>query len=57
MGAWRLDKQNNIWKGYYKEDGLLDNNIQTLLLDGDYIWFGTQRGATRFYWNNPLRMD
>jgi ligand-binding sensor domain-containing protein len=57
MGAWRLDKQNNIWKGYYKEDGLLDNNIQTLLLDGDYIWFGTERGATRFYWNNPLRID
>ena len=57
MGAWRLDKQNNIWKGYYKEDGLLDNNIQTLLLDGNYIWFGTERGATRFYWNNPLRID
>jgi ligand-binding sensor domain-containing protein len=57
LGVWRLDRERNIWKGYYKEDGLLDNYIQDLLLDGDYIFFGTPRGATRFYWNSPYRID
>jgi len=57
LGVWKLDREKGIWKGFFKEDGLLENYIQDLLLDGEYIWFGTQRGATCFYWNSPFRMD
>jgi ligand-binding sensor domain-containing protein len=57
LGLWRLDRGRNVWKGFFKEDGLLDNYIQDLLLDGDYLFIGTQRGATRFYWNSPYRID
>ncbi|MDH4222525.1 MAG: hypothetical protein OEV55_03180 [candidate division Zixibacteria bacterium] len=57
LGVWRLDRKRGLWKGYFKEDGLLENNIQDLLLDGDYIFFSTQRGITRFYWNSPYRIE
>ena len=47
----------NAYTCEQKEDGFLENHIQDLLLEGDYIYFGTQRGATRFYWNSPYRID
>ncbi len=39
------------------EDGLASNDVYSLLLDGDFIWIGTDRGLTRFRWNNPDRVD
>jgi ligand-binding sensor domain-containing protein len=39
------------------EDGLASNDINSLLMDGDYIWVGTDKGLTRFWWNNPDRVD
>ena len=38
-------------------DGLPSNNVYQLLMDGDYIWVGTDRGLTHFWWNNPNRVD
>jgi hypothetical protein len=38
-------------------DGLLDQLVQTIVVDGDYLWLGTERGASRFRWNNPERID
>ncbi len=52
-GVWKLDQATQIWIKYTTEDGLLDNNVQDLALDGDYIWFGTPQGVTRFFWNDP----
>ncbi len=39
------------------DDGLASNRIWCLLLDGDYLWVGTEKGLTRFLWNNPERVD
>jgi ligand-binding sensor domain-containing protein len=39
------------------DDGLASNTVYALLLDGDYLWIGTDRGLTRFLWNNPDRVD
>jgi len=39
------------------DDGLASDRVTSLLLDGDYLWIGTDRGLTRFYWNNPRRID
>jgi len=52
-GVWKLNRATDIWIKYTTYDGLLDNNVQDLVLDGDHIWFGTPQGATRFFWNNP----
>ncbi|MEW5702420.1 MAG: hypothetical protein AB1792_09345 [Candidatus Zixiibacteriota bacterium] len=38
-------------------DGLLDPLVQTIVVDGDYLWLGTEHGASRFRWNNPERID
>jgi ligand-binding sensor domain-containing protein len=52
-GVWKLNQTTGIWIKYTTDDGLLDNNVQDMVLDGDYIWFGTPLGATRFFWNDP----
>jgi len=39
------------------DDGLASNNVYSLLFDGDFLWVGTDRGLTRFLWNNPDRVD
>ena len=38
-------------------DGLPSNHIYSLSLDGDYLWIGSDRGLTRFLWNDPDRID
>lgn len=39
------------------DDGLPSSNVFELELDGDYVWIGTDKGLTRFWWNNPSRVD
>jgi len=39
------------------DDGLPSNYTYSIMLDGDYLWLGTELGLTRFYWNNPNRVD
>lgn len=56
-GLWRYIRAKNLWRNYTRADGLLDDFVYDLLLDGDYIWLGSARGVTRFYWNNPMRID
>ncbi len=38
-------------------DGLPSDYLYDLLLDGDYVWIGSDEGLTRFWWNNPSRVD
>jgi ligand-binding sensor domain-containing protein len=38
---------------YTVSDGLISNNIKDLVIDGDYIWLGTDRGLTRFWYMDP----
>jgi ligand-binding sensor domain-containing protein len=39
------------------DDGLASNNVFSLIMDGDFLWVGTDKGLTRFLWNNPDRVD
>jgi len=57
IGLYELDKQSGVFIHFTSQDGLLDDMIQDLALDGDYIWCGTPKGVTKFYWNNPSRLD
>lgn len=54
-GMYRYDRLKHYWKHYLEDDGIIDNRVYDLLLDGDYLWIATAGGVTRFYWNNPMR--
>ena len=38
-------------------DGLPSNYVYSLLLDGDILWVGSDKGLTRFWWNHPDRKN
>ena len=56
-GLWKFTRRTGLWRSFTTEDGLLDNVVQAILLNGAYIWLGTPEGITRFYWDNPMRID
>ena len=56
-GVMKFDRKSRAWRTFTTEDGLLDNRVRSILLDGDYVWFGTARGLTQFFWNDPRRVD
>jgi ligand-binding sensor domain-containing protein len=56
-GAAKYLKSENRWRVFTTADGLLDNSVRDILIDGDTVWFGTAKGLTRFYWNAPYRRD
>jgi hypothetical protein len=56
-GLYKFDRVRGRWHGFTKDDGLIDNRVNAILLDGDYLLLGTSAGITRFYWNDPGRVD
>jgi len=56
-GALKYDRENKRWVRFSVQDGLPSDEVLSLYLDGDYIWFGTPLGLTQFYWNAPYRID
>lgn len=52
-----LEKDGTVTRDFSIEDGLASTYVYDLLFDGDYLWIGTDKGLTRFYWNNPNRID
>jgi ligand-binding sensor domain-containing protein len=52
-----LDRETPFSKEFTDRDGLASNTVYSLLLDGPYVWVGTDRGLTRFLWDNPNRVD
>jgi len=56
-GVLKYSKRRKFWRKFSQIDGLLDTRVQFILPDGDYVWFGTREGLTRFYSNAPYRID
>ncbi|OQY29230.1 MAG: hypothetical protein B6244_04360 [Candidatus Cloacimonetes bacterium 4572_55] len=65
-GIWRLNKKRGLWHKYLPLPAqnksslvssvtLPDKTINDIAIDGNYIWFATKFGVTRFYWNDPNR--
>lgn len=52
-----LDRDDLFTRDFSIEDGLASTYVYELRFDGDYLWIGTDKGLTRFYWNNPNRLD
>lgn len=57
QGLWKFDRFRNRWHQYTEFDGLLDNRVNAILQDGDYLLLGTSAGVTKFFWNDPSRAD
>lgn len=51
------DRAQPISREFTVTDGLPSDRIHALYLDGDYLWIGSDGGLTRFWWNNPDRVD
>ena len=49
-GAFRLDITNGLWRAFNITDGLIYDQIQAILLQGGYVWFGTPNGVSRYHW-------
>ncbi|MBN1481862.1 hypothetical protein EH223_05925 [candidate division KSB1 bacterium] len=56
-GVFKFNRRMQRWTQFTREDGLADDRVYAIQLDNDYIYFGTARGLTRFYWNSPFRND
>lgn len=52
-----LDEDQPSEREFTVQDGLPSTNIMALVVDGDYLWIGSDRGLTRFLWNDPDRID
>ncbi len=52
-----LDDEELRTRDFSIEDGIASTYVYALHLDGDYLWIGTDKGLTRFLWNNPDRVD
>ncbi len=52
-GVLRLHLKKRKWFFYSSRDGLGDDTVYSILIDGDYVWFGNRHGVTQFYWNAP----
>lgn len=51
------EKGKPAYREFSTGDGLPSSNVMALSFDGDYLWVGTQRGLSSFWWNNPDRID
>jgi ligand-binding sensor domain-containing protein len=51
------DKRKPVYREFGSRDGLPSENVMELDFDGDYLWVGTDRGLSSFWWNNPNRVD
>ena len=53
-GAFLLDVPRHLWTQYTMYDGLMHARVQAVLRDGEYVWFGTAEGLSRFHWPHIL---
>ena len=49
--------KNRRQRTFRRQDGFPSDRNLGLMMDGDYLWIGSDRGLTRFFWNDPHRRD
>ena len=47
-GINRFNKHENLWISYTVEDGLANNKVSSVAVDGGTIWFGTESGVSKY---------
>ena len=48
-GVSRYHRDTDSWNNYTKSDGLIDNEIATIAVDDDSVWFGTEKEGVSQY--------
>jgi len=56
-GLTLINRKSGRKRTFTEDDGLLSVKINAILIDGDYIWLGSDQGLTHFKWINPDRVD
>jgi ligand-binding sensor domain-containing protein len=56
-GLLRFVPSTHERRTFGRADGMLDDIVESIVVDGDYLWLATVHGVNRFLWNNPLRID
>jgi len=56
-GVFKYNRARKDWRQFTCEDGLIDNRVNAIAVQDDWIWFGTPSGLTAFRWNDPHRID
>ena len=46
IGAMRLDRKTGDWRRFTRADGLVNDQVQTVLREKDGVWFGTAEGIS-----------
>lgn len=49
-GAGFLNIETEEWEKYGVIDGLAGARVFKVIIDGDWVWFGTDRGLTKYNW-------
>jgi ligand-binding sensor domain-containing protein len=57
LGLWKYRLDDGYYRLFTIGDGMISGDIRGLELVGGHIWLATPKGAIRFYWNNPDRID
>lgn len=45
-GISKYDKVGNTWTTYDTSDGVISVNVRSVAVDGDHVWFGTEKGTS-----------
>ncbi len=56
-GLYRYNSRKDNWYRYTPNDGLIGIRVRSIIADGDFVWIGTDRGVSRFRWNDFDRSD
>ena len=48
-GVTAYDRHSGQWRTFTTQDGLTDNNVRAIAVDGKYVWFGTFSGGVCRY--------
>lgn len=56
-GLILIERETGRRRVFTELDGLLSTDINAIVVEGDYLWLGSDEGLTRFRWVNPDRVD
>jgi hypothetical protein len=56
-GLLLIERKSGKRREFTEDDGLLSTRINAMVVEGDYLWLGSEEGLTRFQWVNPDRVD
>ncbi|MFQ6102703.1 MAG: hypothetical protein ACE5OP_00255 [Candidatus Glassbacteria bacterium] len=55
-GVERYNMELGAWVSYHPGNfSLIEAPVTDIMIDGDYVWFASPGGVTRFHWNEPSR--